>query len=273
MYQAERHEPVTVTFAEHGIHVQESRHAATFHMDQALWPFAVMLYVSAGEGELVTPERTYALRRDVWAVVPPHHPYQVVDAAGMPLGLYVVCLQQAVFGPLCPPLEAVVCRLPPAPQRPVWRERMRQLLYAWESRRPSARLRLHSHTLGLLAEVLDGGMEEPAQPAGAAAALARVRHYAERLHHHAHEEGGIDEAAAALGLSRRRFTQLFRAVTGTSWLHALRAARLERACRLLRETDQPIQAIGFACGFNDATTFFRAFRQRHGTTPQAWRDA
>jgi len=46
------------------------------------------------------------------------------------------------------------------------------------------------------------------------------------------EERQIDGAAARLGLSRRRFTTLFREVAGDTWFNAVRALRLAHARRL-----------------------------------------
>ena len=48
----------------------------------------------------------------------------------------------------------------------------------------------------------------------------------------------LDTAATSLGLSRRRFTQLFREVTGSSWLNYVRRLRVEHAKRLLGQTDR-----------------------------------
>jgi AraC family L-rhamnose operon regulatory protein RhaS len=72
-------------------------------------------------------------------------------------------------------------------------------------------------------------------------------------------------------LSRRRFTQLFRQITGESWLEHLQRQRLAHARRLLRETRRSVASIGYECGFEDLTTFYRAFKAVEHTSPLAWR--
>ena len=49
------------------------------------------------------------------------------------------------------------------------------------------------------------------------------------------------------------------------------SVRIERASRLLRETDQPIMDIGFTVGFENFSYFIKRFRTVFGCTPSAYR--
>jgi transcriptional regulator GlxA family with amidase domain len=77
----------------------------------------------------------------------------------------------------------------------------------------------------------------------------------------------VAEAAHRAGLSERRFSQLFREITGSSWLSHLRALRLDHATRLLRHTERSITAIAFECGFTDLSNFYRAFKTANDCSP------
>jgi AraC-like DNA-binding protein len=118
----------------------------------------------------------------------------------------------------------------------------------------------------LLVKILRGGGDS-----GNVKSIDRVRWYAEEMATSFYLNEGIDDVAARLGLSRRRFTQLFREVTGEAWLQRLRSLRIEHACRLLRETGRSTKAIAFECGFDSLPQFYRTFRQRTGMTPGDWR--
>jgi AraC family L-rhamnose operon regulatory protein RhaS len=109
----------------------------------------------------------------------------------------------------------------------------------------------------------------PAEGRGDSA--ARVRCYIEDLEDHFFEASNLDAAAAGLGLSRRRFTQLFREVTGASWLTYLRRLRVGHARRLLDQTSRTVLSIAFECGFEDLSTFYRAFKREVGVSPNQWR--
>ncbi len=82
---------------------------------------------------------------------------------------------------------------------------------------------------------------------------------------------GIAELAAELGISWRRLDRLFARHLDTSPQQAYLARRLDHAHRLLRETPHSVMEIALACGFASASSFSRAFRRRHGTTPSRLR--
>ncbi|MCB8879510.1 helix-turn-helix domain-containing protein [Acidisoma cellulosilytica] len=77
------------------------------------------------------------------------------------------------------------------------------------------------------------------------------------------------------GISLRYLQQLFEA-TGENANHLIRRRRLERCCDDLRDplyADQSISAICFRWGFNDSAYFSRIFKDVHGVSPSAYRNA
>jgi len=82
---------------------------------------------------------------------------------------------------------------------------------------------------------------------------------------------GIGELAAELGISWRRLDRLFVRHLDTSPQQAYLARRLDHAHRLLRETPHSVMEIALAVGFASASSFSRAFRRHHGTTPSRLR--
>ena len=80
-----------------------------------------------------------------------------------------------------------------------------------------------------------------------------------------------DVLAKRVGVSPAHLTVLLREKTGRSFSELCREARIEEACRLLRETDRQIADIADACGFYDQSHFTRAFQAVRKTTPRAYR--
>jgi AraC family L-rhamnose operon regulatory protein RhaS len=70
----------------------------------------------------------------------------------------------------------------------------------------------------------------------------------------------ISEAASAMGLSRRQFTELFRKVTGQSWCQYVLGLRLNHAAGLLADTDRSVVAVAFESGFDDLSGFNHSFK-------------
>ena len=100
---------------------------------------------------------------------------------------------------------------------------------------------------------------------------ARVARYAQRLQTEFYTAVSLDEAARSVGLGRRRFTELFREVTGESWRRQVHRLRLEYAARLLDSTERSVTAIAFECGFEELSHFHHSFKAAYGTTPLAHR--
>jgi AraC-like DNA-binding protein len=101
--------------------------------------------------------------------------------------------------------------------------------------------------------------------------LARVRAY---IAQNLHDPGlGVARIAQALGLSTSYLHKLFRGEAHTLersiWLQRLDAC--ERALAGAGSAGRTITEIAYAAGFSDAAHFSRAFQQRFGMTPRAYR--
>lgn len=84
---------------------------------------------------------------------------------------------------------------------------------------------------------------------------------------------GLDVMAAAAGLGRSRFCELYTRERGVSPGAFVRAERLARASELLATSALGIGEIAQEVGFADATVFGRFFRAATGATPSAWRQS
>ena len=51
----------------------------------------------------------------------------------------------------------------------------------------------------------------------------------------------------------------------------LSRVRMENACLLLAETDEPIASVAAGCGFQTATYFHVCFKKAYGITPSEYR--
>lgn len=84
---------------------------------------------------------------------------------------------------------------------------------------------------------------------------------------------GLVEVAQFIGYSPAYLTDLVRRQTGRPVHDWIIERRMTEACRLLRETNDSASRIAEITGYQTTGYFFRQFRQRYGTTPQAWRTA
>jgi AraC-like DNA-binding protein len=82
---------------------------------------------------------------------------------------------------------------------------------------------------------------------------------------------GVEEMAAAAGLSRAHFSREFRRAFGESPHAYLLTRRLERAAALLRNTDNSVAEVCLAVGLQGIGSFTTSFKRAYGLTPTAYR--
>jgi AraC family transcriptional regulator len=101
----------------------------------------------------------------------------------------------------------------------------------------------------------------------------RLRRAIEFMHDNCERELRLGEIAATAYLSAFHFARLFRKITGTTPHAYLAGLRLERARRLLAETDLPISEVGARVGYENQSHFTKIFHEATGLTPRAFREA
>lgn len=80
----------------------------------------------------------------------------------------------------------------------------------------------------------------------------------------------IAEIASRMGISQRSLQRKL-ADAGTSFTKVLEEMRIEIAGKYLTATSLSLQEIAFLLGYNEPSSFFRAFRKLTGETPLAFR--
>jgi LacI family transcriptional regulator len=82
---------------------------------------------------------------------------------------------------------------------------------------------------------------------------------------------GVDDVVAAVGGSRRALELRFQKTLGRPVNAEIQRAKIERARRLLAETELPVERIACAAGFSTAAYLIRVFSREHGMTPGGYR--
>ena len=86
-----------------------------------------------------------------------------------------------------------------------------------------------------------------------------------------HEPIGVDDLARAAAMSRRGFHQSFVEYVAHPPGHELQRVRLEHAKRLLAQSDMKMQSVAEQCGYQSTNSFWFAFKQAFGMSPQEYR--
>lgn len=86
-----------------------------------------------------------------------------------------------------------------------------------------------------------------------------------------HPDTSLSDLSRSFGCSRVTVNTLFRRHTGAAVGEYIKKTRIERACRLLSQTNQPYKAIAPLCGFGSEYYFASVFKKETGFTPGEYR--
>ena len=81
----------------------------------------------------------------------------------------------------------------------------------------------------------------------------------------------LDELAAQAAMSKYHFVRWYKQNTGVTPMQDLRRMRIDTACDLMRESDEPLKVIAERTGFCDEYYFSRVFREHVGIPPGVFR--
>jgi AraC family transcriptional regulator len=81
----------------------------------------------------------------------------------------------------------------------------------------------------------------------------------------------VADIAAICGISRRHLMRAFRQETGQTVGDYVQQLAMDKARQLLKDTDQPVNAIASSVGFSSAAAFSTAFRRTMGDSPRTYR--
>jgi len=100
---------------------------------------------------------------------------------------------------------------------------------------------------------------------------ARIDKVIDYITNHLHLPVSLEELASVAHFSPFHFHRIFVAVTGETVHQFTSRLRNEKAARLLRFSQEPVDSIAVACGFSSGATLSRVFKQYFGVAPAAYR--
>ncbi len=115
-----------------------------------------------------------------------------------------------------------------------------------------------------------GGFRYAAELAGdkTKVSAAKVQAY---IYEHLAEEITLSDLAGQFYITETYLCDVFKKKTGETILNFLKKVRMEKAARLLRESNASLQEISEECGYNDYSYFGKQFKSRWDQSPEDYR--
>ena len=253
--------PRQVDMPSHGVVIKESRHApgffANLNDDHAKFHLVV-----AGHASWEAHGHLHHIGPGTLFFVAAKTPHRQRDAPDAPVTLYFIHFQPGLLP------ANIYADLAATPMLPIdltgsaahVNQRVRaifqEMLFEQDASRPGWEALLQARLLELtvMSLRLAASVASPQLTftiTGSDSAL-RVAAYAQRQESTFYLQESLDEAADSVQLSRRRFTELFRAVTGETWVQRLLRLRLDHARRLLIMTERSVMSLPRFRGTTDS---------------------
>lgn len=231
---------------------------------------AIFIYCVRGAGWCELAGVRHAIGAGEVLVIPPGMPHVYGAEENRPWTIHWFHAQ----GTLVPAYLAELNVSPAHPlvflgHDPQWLALFEEVLDAVEHGYAPQQLLHAAHALAHLLAVMvrhrhEHWREEPDAPQKIARTIAYMkRHLDQALR--------LDALAALAGLSRSRYTALFKEQTGYAPIDYFNRLRMHRACQWLDTTELSVKAIAARLGYGDPLYFSRMFRLVNDMSPMEYR--
>lgn len=240
-------------------------------------PFHELVYCLTGGGEYqIGPERIIVSRGDILSVpAGVFHTLAVPETAAEPYRRYIlrispdfILLIQSVFSPDAATLSHEVYALSTAGT--AWEplgEYFRRCVQECEQKQLRWETAVFGITTELVAQLARAWHGTHDSSRSKPELLDRILSYLEA---HLSEKITLQDIAARFWVSQSTISQLFRKKMGVSFYRYVTMRRLSEAQMLIRN-GIPMDQVSISVGFQDYSTFYRAFRAEYGISPAQYR--
>lgn len=237
-----------------------------------------MLYVVSGRGRCILGDDENSLCPDTVVLLKRGVTHRLVDKPGQSMLIFVLYfhnLDERLNNFLLKPLmEISKSQLVPSHFADEIKGTLRRMIFEQENRPPQYMMALEQSLSSILLRLYRIGLffkTETGDSSIAKDSLQRVNSVLEYIKKNYYERQDLASVAKSAGLSQRQFSNVCKKATGLSFVKYLSAIRISRAMELLRSTSMPVSAIAFEVGYEELSTFYRAFKRSHGKSPLFFR--
>ena len=236
-----------------------------------------LVFVLRGEGELSTASSVQSFAPGDLLLIPPYVPHRFV-------GLAQQCEHIAVHFDLTIAGTADLGQREPyevlldegstlkthehVTDTDPRRGRLERLVRLWAENTPLGTLRAEAALMEVVTSLLCIPHAGPPVPENLD---ERIEYALVEIEHRLGDPLSVDELARRVELGVSQFARVFREQVGEPPAAYVRRVRLSRARELLEDTETPVKAIAFACGFRDAAHFSRTYFATQGVWPSQHR--
>lgn len=236
-----------------------------------------IIYAISGEGHFIKNGIEYLMSSDTVLIIDKNQEHQMIDSPNQPMVVYVVRISKDIANShrkLIDPLmidEAPI--IIPHYYAFQLRRLLRQMLHEQNNRQEKYELALQQYLVFFILFLyrLRRRKKSSTDSLDTKNSLNRVSAVLSLVEQNYFESYCLSDVAQLARLSQRQFTNLCQKNTGMSFFGYITNIRITKAKELMEKTNLSITAIAFEVGYEEFTTFYRAFKKRYKCSPNTYR--
>lgn len=261
-----------IKFPTEGIHLYESKHKDGDTVTKHHHASYQILYGLEGNGKIVLGDETTEFNQDCFAFIKPYSEHAIVSNSE--LTLLVLAFEDSVlemisqsdwfsntFG------HSFILNMLPFTAVDL-RQLLRKMLFEQTRQDELGQWTLKILLYEFLVVVARSIQSSEVNDSNSLRA-GRIRKY---IDEHYYESLNASDLAARLGISTRHLNNIFKEHFQTTPVQYLTEVRINRAKKMLAETDKDIVSICFEIGYETVPTFYRAFKKVAEVSPRKYRE-
>ncbi len=236
-----------------------------------------ILYVVSGQGILEFPQKQFDVVPNTIIALKKNLSHKLVDKPRQAMTVLSLYLDTETAG-LNKYIIDYLFTLDEVFVLPVYyaeniKRNLRQMLYEQSNKPPGYKLAINQSLSLTILQLYRAKLDLSKNPNSKTQRTSRerVKNTLDFITKNSFEQYGLSDAARMASVSQRQFTNLCRKIAGKSYKQYLNLIRCEKAKDLIERTDMTISAIAFEIGFEDLSTFYRAFKRIYSRSPLAFR--
>ncbi len=256
----------------YGISIENHSHQDGFQTKKHYHPCPSLLYIVSGEGQCIIDKQSFSLQSDNVIILKSKQQHCLIDSPGKSMTVFVIYfseenIRRNLFNILTQNSPRIT--VPPYTSNRM-RKLLRQMLHA-QNHQPVLYEEIIQQCLNDIILKLARIKLSPQQTTDNKSNDNSCREVLAYIADNLYETFSLPAAAGMAKISQRQFTNICRKLTGKSFNQYINHLRISHASELLTNTDMPVTAIAFEVGYEDLSTFYRAFKRTHNISPTQYR--
>lgn len=254
-----------------GAHLYESKHKEGDVVRVHHHSIHQILYAIEGVGKISLDNQEYDLSQDQAAFIAPHSRHSIYSRSSLTLLVLAFDISAVEFFGENELKSSFFQQskffYPDVITSNELRQHLRKMLYEQSSYNRFSKWAIKIHLLQILLTMTRYEDKHPTQDINSLR-TDKIKNYIDT---HYYEPLTSNDIAAKLGISSRYINTIFKDCYQKTPMQYLTEVRIERAKKLLRETDKEIITICFEVGYEALSTFYRAFKNTINMSPNQYR--